>query len=94
VHTNILEEQAASTFNVEVSHTWIKINYARKMAYVNQGQAGTVFKQGPENRVFKEDPCIGHTVKRKKPNEVHAFSIYSLLRFFQGATERIHDPFR
>lgn len=88
VHTNILEEQAASTFRVEVSHTWIKINYAWKMAYVNQGQAGMAFKQGPENTVFKEDPCNGHRVKRNKPNEVHAFSIYSLLWFFQGATER------
>jgi hypothetical protein len=82
VHTNILEEQAASTFRIEISHTWIKINYARKMAYVNWGQAGTAFKQGPENTVLKEDPCNGHTVKTNKPNEVHAFSIYSLLWLF------------
>ena len=88
VHTNILEEQAASTFRVEVSHTWIKINYAQKMAYVNGGQAGTAFKQGPENTVFKENPCNGHWVKKNKPNEVHAFSIYSLLWFFQGVTKR------
>ena len=58
------------------------------MAYVNGGQAGTAFKQGPENTVFKEDPHNGHTLKGNKPNEVHAFSIYSLLWFFQGATER------
>ena len=46
------------------------------------------FQAGPRKYTFKEDPCNGHRVKKNKPNEVHAFSIYSLLWFFQGATER------
>jgi hypothetical protein len=41
-----------------------------------------------QNRVFKEDPCNDHRVKRNMPNEVHAFSIYRLLSLFQRATER------
>jgi hypothetical protein len=45
VHTNILKKQAASTFRAEVCVTWIKINAK---------QAGTAFKQGPENTVFIE----------------------------------------
>jgi hypothetical protein len=62
------------------------------MAYVNGGQAGTAFKWGPGKTLFKEDPCNGHTVKRKKPNKVHAFSTYSLIWFLQGATERNPQP--
>jgi hypothetical protein len=97
VHTNILEEQVASTFRAEVSHAGIRINYARKMANVNGEQAGTALKKGPENAVFKEGPnegifkegpCNGHRVRKNKPNEGHAFSLYSLPWFFQGATDR------
>jgi len=58
------------------------------MIHVNEGQAGTTFKQGSEHTVFKEDPCNDHRVKRNMPNEVHAFSIYRLLSLFQEATER------